>query len=356
MNRRWTILALALALVFAMGGCKKEEKKEEKPKDLVINVKKEEPEDLGAKNLLSGLSGLSEEAVGKRPVAVMVNNVEHAMPQYGIEEADIIFEIPVEGDLTRFMVIYGDYTKIPKVCAVRSCRSYFPTLSEGYDAFYVNWGVDETIRDYLNSLHLDQFDGMTFGQGLFGRDQDRLNSGYASEHTAYFDGTKFREIAEKDYRTDLDDEHNKPAFVFNEEEEMITPAGDACNRVDINFGAQTSAFDFDAEKKVYKKEMNGHPQIDANTDKQLEFTNVFIIETSITVRDETGHKDIECMGGDGSTAYYISNGAVQQVHWKKDGGTARSRLIFFDDSGNEITVNPGKTYIGVSYPGKESFQ
>ena len=45
-------------------------------------------------------------------MAVMVNNVEKAMPQYGIGQADIIFEIPVEGDVTRFMALYGDYTKV----------------------------------------------------------------------------------------------------------------------------------------------------------------------------------------------------------------------------------------------------
>ena len=267
-----------------------------------------------------------------------------------------IIEVRVNPTKPRFMALYGDYTKVPKVCAIRSCRSYFPTFSEGYDAFYVNWGVDETIQDYLNSLHLDQFDGMSFGKELFDRDENRLNAGYASEHTAYFNGTNFQKIVDKDYRTDLDEDHNKPAFAFKEGEETITPEGDACKSVHINFGAQTSEFTYEEENKVYKKNMNGHPQIDANTDKQLEFTNVFVLETSITVRDETGHKDIDCMGGDSSTAYYVSGGAVQKVHWKKDGGTARSRLIFFDDSGTEIAVNPGKTYIGVSYPGKASFQ
>ena len=28
----------------------------------------------------------------------MVNNVQKAMPQYGVSQADVIFEIPVEGD------------------------------------------------------------------------------------------------------------------------------------------------------------------------------------------------------------------------------------------------------------------
>ena len=123
-------------------------------------------------------------AIGKRPVAVMVNNVMPAMPQYGVEEADLIFEIPVEGDVTRFMALYADYTAVPKVCAVRSCRYYFPVFSEGFDAFYVNWGIDDSIGDYLKTLDLDQFDGMSDGNGMFGRDQARLDAGYDLEHTA----------------------------------------------------------------------------------------------------------------------------------------------------------------------------
>ena len=71
-------------------------------------------------NLLTGLPTLTDEAVGKRPVAVMINNVEAALPQYGISAADVIFEIPVEYDLTRLMALYGDYTQVPDVCSVRS--------------------------------------------------------------------------------------------------------------------------------------------------------------------------------------------------------------------------------------------
>ena len=99
-------------------------------------------------NLLTGVADLTDAAIGKRPVAVMVNNVSYAMPQYGVGEADIIFEIPVEGDATRFMALYGDYTQVPQICPIRSCRYYFPALSQGFDAFYVNWGIDDTVADY----------------------------------------------------------------------------------------------------------------------------------------------------------------------------------------------------------------
>ena len=35
-------------------------------------------------NLLTGLPTLTDEAVGKRPVAVMINNVEAALPHYAV--------------------------------------------------------------------------------------------------------------------------------------------------------------------------------------------------------------------------------------------------------------------------------
>lgn len=38
----------------------------------------------------------------------MVNNVDAALPQYGTSAADLIFELPVEYDLTRLRAVYGE--------------------------------------------------------------------------------------------------------------------------------------------------------------------------------------------------------------------------------------------------------
>ena len=221
--RKILLAASVVAMLFSMTGCKKEEapKKEDTAKETVeqqTEPEKEEPQTVeGAEvaqeevpanqNLLTGIGDLSEGAIGKRPVAVMVNNVQKAMPQYGVSQADLIFEIPVEGDATRFMALYGDYTKVPQVCPIRSCRYYFPALSQGFDAFYVNWGIDDTIADYLEALDLDQIEGITNTGGLFGRDQEKLSQGYAVEHTGFFDGTKLVSYIEsKGLRTDLKEE------------------------------------------------------------------------------------------------------------------------------------------------------
>ena len=308
-------------------------------------------------NLLTGVPDLTDGAIGKRPVAVMVNNVSYAMPQYGVGQADIIFEIPVEGDATRFMALYGDYTQVPQICPIRSCRYYFPALSQGFDAFYVNWGIDDTIADYLEALDLDQIEGITNTGGLFGRDQDRLNQGYSLEHTGYFDGTKLVSYIESQgLRTDLNEDKKGPAFQFNGLEEQLKPEGSDCTSVQINFGAQSSQFTYDAENKVYLKQINGDAQVDGKTGEQLAFTNVFVLETDISVRDSVGHKEIDWDGGTDSVGYYVSNGGVQKITWSKDYNNESSYLRFYDESGQEISINRGKSYIALNYKNQAVFQ
>ena len=256
--KRAAVLLLVCSLMSGVTGCKKEEKKPVKKPEKKVEQTEEivevESKDVipANQNLLTGTADLTDAAIGKRPVAVMVNNVQAAMPQYGIAKADIIFEIPVEGDVTRFMALYADYTQVPRVCAVRSCRNYFPAFSQGFDAFYVNWGIDDSIADYLELLQLDQFDGMNDRNGLFARDKARINAGYALEHTAYFEGPAFASVVDSQgYRTELAENMKDTAFIFNGLEEQVKPSGGECTNVEINFGAQSATLTYDAGRNVY---------------------------------------------------------------------------------------------------------
>ena len=370
MKKRMLLLSMCLMLA-VIPGCGKSGKqqeesvkagqsdaKEQKSEDTKGSEERASSEEIPAnQNLLTGVLDLTEGAIGKRPVAVMVNNVDPAMPQYGVGKADIIFEIPVEGDVTRFMALYGDYTKVPKICPIRSCRYYFPAISQGFDAFYVNWGIDETVSDYLKSLNMDQIEGITNTGGLFGRDQDKRNQGYALEHTGYFDGTQLPSYIEsKGLRTDLKEDKKGPAFSFNGMEEQIKPASSDCTSVQIDFGSQSAAFTYDTEKMQYLKQINGNPQMDAVTGEQLGFTNVFVLETEISVKDDVGHKNLDWDGGADTKGYYISNGGMQPITWSKEEGKEDSYLTFYDESGNVLNINRGKSYIALNYKDKATFQ
>ncbi len=307
-------------------------------------------------NLLTGVGDLSEEAIGKRPVAVMVNNASQARPQYGISQADVIFEIPVEGNITRLMAMYADYTKVPNICPIRSCRYYYPALAKGFDAYYIHWGSDQTILGYVNSLGIDKFDGLSNPYNLFDRDQSRRNAGYSLEHTGYFKGTEFASaVHASGMRTDLKESKSGTAFKFCGMDEKVTPAGEACTALSIDFGPTVSAFLYDESTGTYFKKMNGTAHVDAVTGDTLSFENLFILETSIYVRDEAGHLQLDWAGSSKAKGYYVSNGTVETIHWSKENGNESGYLKFYKEDGEELTINRGKSYIAYCSRGDVAF-
>ena len=175
--------------------------------------------------------------------------------------------------------------------------------------------------------------------------------------TGYFDGTQLPSYIEsKGLRTDLKEDKKGPAFSFNGMEEQIKPASSDCTSVQIDFGSQSAAFTYDAEKMQYLKQINGNPQMDAVTGEQLGFTNVFVLETEISVKDDVGHKNLDWAGGADAKGYYISNGGMQPITWSKEEGKEDSYLTFYDESGNVLNINRGKSNIALNYKDKATFQ
>ena len=242
MNKKILIIGIVLlasvGVLISVIAKNKDDSKDIKPTDTQTNISsdntndilqdetEEEPKVVPTNiNPLTGIGDMSEKGMGSRPVAVMINNVDNALPQYGISAADLIFEIPVEGNLTRLMALYADYTKVPYICSVRSCREYFPAFSEGFDAFYVCWGSADGAEEYMESLGTTVFNGYHITAGLFGRDADRKNNGYAMEHTSYFDGRNLPTVLENnDYRITIKEDKTGNFFKFYDYFEQVKPS------------------------------------------------------------------------------------------------------------------------------------
>ena len=92
-----------------------------------------------ARSYLTGV-WIDETIANQRPLAVMLGNTKIATPQYGITDADVIYEAAVEGQETRLMAIFQDYANLEKVMSIRSCRHYYVHWALEFDAIYAHYG------------------------------------------------------------------------------------------------------------------------------------------------------------------------------------------------------------------------
>ena len=77
---------------------------------------------------------------GIRPIAVMIDNEgTRSLPQGGLDKAQIVYEVIVEGGLTRLMPVFWG-TNPEMIGPVRSARDYFLDYIMEYDAIYVHVG------------------------------------------------------------------------------------------------------------------------------------------------------------------------------------------------------------------------
>lgn len=335
------IIALLMVLgILFLTGCGKDEPQLESTTETTTQATTTKAVPKVYHNFLTGLERKSETT--PRPVAVTVNNIGASLPQYGIGEADIIMEFPAEGGVTRLLALYSDYSNMPNVCSIRSCRYYFPIFAQGFGAVYFCFGSNETLATpTLQRLGIDYIDGNKAGDSLvFERDSERLQY-YALEHTAYLKGENMQEIFEKyEFSKTLPDGFGKTIFDFSKDPLSYS---DKCEEITTVFSNYyESRFTYDKESGTYLKEHNGSKHIDGNTDEQLSFKNVIVLETEVSNYNGTKLVELDWTGG---TGYYATNGTVMKITWDK--ASEASPVKLYDENGTPIKINTGKSYIGV---------
>lgn len=89
--------------------------------------------------------------------------------------------------------------------------------------------------------------------------------------------------------------------------------------------------------------MYGKPDVDAaNDNQQLAFKNVFVQFAYHEVRDQKGYLAFQ-VHDTTRDGYYFTNGKAIHVTWEKTADYEPTR--YYDDKGNEVEINTGKTMI-----------
>ena len=106
---------------------------------------------------------ISGDIADARPIAIMVPNDKSALPHYNLSKADVLYECPVEADLTRSMAVIKDWEGLDRIGNVRSCRDYFVYWALEYDAIYVHFGGPFYITDIIEREGTDNITGCFYG-------------------------------------------------------------------------------------------------------------------------------------------------------------------------------------------------
>lgn len=381
MKRKLLIAVALLSLCVALAACKKGG--DEQPAPTAAPEATATPEPTlppYEANVLTG-EPQGDDYKNQRITAVMVNNIVAARPQRGLSKADILFEIKVEGGITRFMPLYTDFSDVGEIGPVRSGRDQFFRLILPWQALYVHEGQSVVMQQYAIDYSYGNLNINDVGNWGY-RDEDRVNWAGAShsngtlatEHTLYMNSDLLAEYIQEN-NIDMDRTYNSTFFNFVDYRTGETR--DLSNSLDSAYSdkygpvvtdgeyieiehspSYKTRFLYDASTNTYTMQQNysdgvWRDTVDEASGTTLTFPNVLILYTDIHTYPGHEAKDLQyaeyAWGGIG---YYCYGGKCEKIYWQKGTPQEVLRLYYLTEDGQcsdtLLDVNTGKSYVAVT--------
>lgn len=280
-----------------------------------------------------------DEPIERRIIGVMIDNAGPARPQSGLGQADMVYEILAEGDITRYLALF--HSEIPDVIGpVRSLRPYYLDIARGYDAIIAHAGGSPAAKEEVDRTSYPSIDGTRSGGFAFYRTDHRR-----APHNLYIGREK---LLEGEERFGYNKDYSLPKFTFAEE--GAEPDGKQATQVTIKYaGSYQVAYEYDAAQGLYTRYVKGEAHTDEQTGEAIVASNVLVIETGHQVIDNAGRRVVD-VSGEGR-GYLFQRGKVQEITWKNVDGLIRPMI-----NGEEVPLYPGPTWVNIipDQPGLET--
>ncbi len=287
----------------------------------------------------TGLPLSNEEYI---PILVQIDNNLGAIPQWGIADADIMYETPIQGGgWTRLTAFFAD--KHPEETGPdRSARIMHADIREEWDATLVHFGQQEAVGSDVREVFRD-----------YGVNKKGLNiDGIGNRYKAYFQRVKYHPAP-----------HNVTVYVKNLAQHIsqlnypfpvrpfaftdsIAYAGPDAQKIDIKHGTNSDT----VSSFVYDKLSNGYERYTKKglfgdllkPEYRIIYNNVIIQRTPLTYNNSTMNPLLRDIVGQGAADIFIGGKYIAGV-WARN--SLKERTVFFDQNGKEIQLQRGKTWI-----------
>lgn len=265
--------------------------------------------------------------------AVMVENSVDARPLSGPAKAQVVIEAPVEGGITRFMLLFDATTTVDEIGPVRSARPYYVDWASGWKALYAHVGGSPQALQMISQVStFPNLDEMSAGKYFW------RSSARSAPHNAYTStdllsqGIEARAIPT-----------STAAISWHTQDPATTTDRGNVTVVNIPYGGSYDvSWKYDKDQNVYTRLQAGRTQHDRDG-STVQSENVVVIETDAKVLDDVGRLQLRTLGGGPAIAYH--DGKKYNIRWSRVTGEP---IKFEGTDGAEFLLDRGRTWIEVT--------
>lgn len=294
-----------------------------------------------------------------RPFAVVLNNTKSDLPQYGVSDADILYETLIEGE-TRMLGIYYDVLANSGkfLGTIRSARYYFIQIAQAYDAVYVHNGGSRDPEiggyNYFEKTGWPHMDTITSPGGS--KYYENPNGGTNLTGKVVIRPQKALDFAKVLGIKTTREEQLDTGMKFDDEAVTIGKSG-VNAKVWFNMSGKPSekwtkstTLTYNEADKLYYASQYGSNYVDGNDNTQVSFRNVLVLRTAISQKAGTNPNQADWLlyvntTGSG-TGYFLCNGQMLEINWSREKVTDPFQYTLASN-GEPITFGVGKTYVAV---------
>lgn len=282
-----------------------------------------------------------------KPMLVIIDNTDGGIGDrapWGASYADILYETPLhKNGHTLLNFLFSD-TVPERVGPIRSARVTHAELREEWDAGFLFYGGQDSegtnIYDVFRDTGANQkgilFSGIVSTGKPWKKYYSRVED-IVSPYNVSADVKAMQVLIPSGFKAP-----SRPYLFTDELPAQGNPASSIT--ITLNLPEYSSSFLYDPDTNRYLRFVGGEPYADAETKEQLSFSNLIIQRTSVTYYLGFKERPVTKNIGSGNADIFMG-GRYIPGYWVRTG--MNQRTVFFDQNGNEIALQRGKTFISL---------
>mgnify|MGYP000048469294 CR=1 FL=1 len=296
---------------------------------------------------LTGLPVSDLALLERRPLAIKVQNASISRPQWGLPQADIVYEHLAEAGITRFTAIYL-CQQVEKVGSTRSARFIDLEIPAMYKSLIAYSGTSPGLYPKFKNADFRERE-FWYDQGIhsegFYRDKELRAQGVPIEHTLFALPQKIWEIA-----TQLGINQRQELQGLNFAAE-VPPGGQPATHIHIPYPNREMIVDYyyDPTAGNYLRWDGGQPHVDALSGRQITVTNVVVLYATHVDADfyedfpRTNHPSVQIQLWGTGPAVLFRDGQAFQGLWARP---RREDMVVLRDLTGQVPIplKPGNIW------------